>query len=134
MALKGRPNPSKGIRRKPHLLQTKEIIKVTLKTMWARKRKEYILRWKLGLETGKRKNANRLHRQVVIYILAKYNYTCCKCGWHELNPSSHKCPVEINHRDGDRCNCSEGNLEVLCPNCHSLTRKYRNHGGARYIF
>jgi hypothetical protein len=40
----------------------------------------------------------------------------------------------LNHIDGNWENCKESNLEVLCPNCHSLTANYkggnRGHGRA----
>jgi 5-methylcytosine-specific restriction endonuclease McrA len=36
-------------------------------------------------------------------------------------------PLEINHIDGNASNTWEENLEVLCPNCHSLTTNYKNH-------
>ena len=41
-------------------------------------------------------------------------------------------PVQIDHKDGDWMNHKKDNLEVLCPNCHSLTPTYmglnKGHG------
>ena len=34
-------------------------------------------------------------------------------------------PLELHHKDGDRTNNTLENLELLCPNCHSLTDNYR---------
>lgn len=34
-------------------------------------------------------------------------------------------PLELNHIDGDCHNHILSNLELLCPNCHSLTDTYR---------
>lgn len=34
-------------------------------------------------------------------------------------------PLELEHKDGDRTNNSRKNLELICPNCHSLTPTWR---------
>jgi len=34
-------------------------------------------------------------------------------------------PLELHHRDGDTSNNEIGNLQILCPNCHALTKNYR---------
>ena len=34
-------------------------------------------------------------------------------------------PLELHHKDGDRTNNTLENIELLCPNCHSLTDNYR---------
>ena len=52
------------------------------------------------------------------------NYKCQKCGWSERNPVTKRIPLEIHHVDGNYRNCKEDNLEVLCPNCHSLTPNF----------
>jgi predicted nucleic acid-binding Zn ribbon protein len=59
------------------------------------------------------------------YLLEECNHKCPKCGWCEINPTTGKIPLEINHIDGDHTNNSRENLEVLCPNCHSLTPNFR---------
>lgn len=35
-------------------------------------------------------------------------------------------PLEIHHIDGNRCNNELSNLQILCPNCHSLTTNWRS--------
>lgn len=37
-------------------------------------------------------------------------------------------PLEIHHKDGDRNNNELDNLEILCPNCHSLTDNNAGRG------
>ena len=86
-------------------------------------RKDYISRWKNGEESGLRGQKD-LSVHVRDYLLEKYNYHCQKCGWGEINPTTGRIPLEIHHIDGDFRNCVESNLEVLCPNCHSLTPNF----------
>jgi predicted nucleic acid-binding Zn ribbon protein len=59
------------------------------------------------------------------YLLEEANHKCSKCGWCEVHPITDKVPLEINHIDGDAFNNVRSNLEVLCPNCHSLTPNFR---------
>ena len=58
------------------------------------------------------------------YMLKKANYKCEICGWGKENPYSHKIPLQIHHIDGNSLNNQEVNLQVLCPNCHSLTPNF----------
>lgn len=58
------------------------------------------------------------------YIIEKFNNKCSLCGWSEINKSTGKVPVQIDHIDGNYKNNSEENLRLLCPNCHSLTPTY----------
>ena len=50
--------------------------------------------------------------------------SCQKCGWHEVNPYTGIVPLQIHHIDGDCKNNKEENLQLLCPNCHSLTENF----------
>ena len=63
------------------------------------------------------------------YMLEKFNYTCSICGWNKHHPDGSS-PLHINHKNGKHNDNREENLEVLCPNCHSLTLTYgaRNKG------
>ncbi len=64
--------------------------------------------------------------------LLKQSDQCCEsCGWSEINESTGKVPLEIDHIDGDAHNNLRENLRVLCPNCHSLTRTYKNIGNRK---
>lgn len=58
------------------------------------------------------------------YLFQKYNNCCQICGWGEENPYNHKIPLAIHHIDGDCTNNRISNLELLCPNCHSLTNNF----------
>jgi Zn finger protein HypA/HybF involved in hydrogenase expression len=50
---------------------------------------------------------------------------CEKCGWHEKPFGAKYTPCELHHKDGDSSNHKKENLELICPNCHSLTINYR---------
>ena len=59
------------------------------------------------------------------YLMDKNNNKCQKCGWGEVNETTGKIPLEVHHINGDCTDNREENLQLLCPNCHSLTP---NHG------
>jgi hypothetical protein len=93
----------------------------------------YIKRWKAGQEhgnTGKYDLSAHIRR----YLFDKHESKCCQCGWGELNPSTGKVPLHVDHVDGDFKNNQPENLRLLCPNCHSLTENYGilNRGKGRY--
>ena len=85
---------------------------------------EYIKKWKAGLVDGMSGEFS-LSKRIRRYLLEKANFKCEKCGWGEINPTTGKVPLEIHHIDGDYTNNTEENLQVLCPNCHSLTPTYK---------
>lgn len=58
------------------------------------------------------------------YMIEKVGCKCEKCGWSEVNPTTGAVPLEIHHIDGDCTNNFEDNLQLLCPNCHSLTENF----------
>lgn len=86
-------------------------------------RKEYIKRWKKGEETGIIGTDN-IATEVKIYIREKYNNSCQLCGWNQVNKFTKIVPLQIHHIDGNCMNNSEENLQLLCPNCHSLTENF----------
>ena len=65
------------------------------------------------------------------FLLEENNHTCESCGWGETNIHTGKIPLEIDHIDGDAYNNAKENLRVLCPNCHSLTKTYKNTGSRK---
>ena len=73
-------------------------------------------------------------KQYKKYLILKYGNECMKCGWNEINITSGKVPVELEHIDGNSENNKLENLKLLCPNCHSLTPTYKalNKGNGRY--
>jgi len=93
--------------------------------------KNYIAKWKAGKISGSGKRG--ISGFVRRYIHEKYNDHCAQCGWSERNPYIDTIPLEIHHIDGNYRNNSEGNLILLCPNCHSLTPTYKaaNMGNGR---
>ncbi len=95
-------------------------------------RELYITRWKNGKENGMR-GETAISAHIRHYLFEKYHCSCCKCGWNKVHPKTKKVPLEVNHIDGNHKNNKEVNLELLCPNCHSLTENYRslNTGNGR---
>lgn len=87
---------------------------------------EFIKRWKAGLEDGL-SGEYQLSKHIRHYLLEKHNYKCELCGWGEKNQYIGTIPLEIHHKDGNYLNNKEENLQVLCPNCHSLTETHKSH-------
>lgn len=83
-------------------------------------------KWKVGELVGYSGKTYAISQFVRKYLFEKYNNKCCKCGWCEKNPITNRIPLEVNHIDGNPANCKEENLELICPNCHSLTPNFRN--------
>jgi len=77
---------------------------------------------------------NNLSDHIRKYLFKKYNDKCSRCGWDHKNPITNKCPLEVEHIDGNSSNNKPENLTLLCPNCHSLTSTYKalNKGNGRY--
>lgn len=92
--------------------------------------KDYIKRWEKGLEDGIRGNTGT-SKYLKRYLREKYNNSCQKCGWNELNIHTGNVPVQLHHVDGSFDNNLEENLELLCPNCHSLTGTFGSRGKGR---
>lgn len=92
----------------------------------------YINKWKINeVSGGVGEFSEILSAYVRHYIFEKYNNKCFKCGWKEINQYTNKIPLTINHIDGNPLNHKEENLELLCPNCHSLTEFYGSRGKGR---
>ena len=93
--------------------------------------KKYIQMWLNGEVDGSSKTG--CSNTIRTYLFIKHNHACSKCGWREINPITGKCPLEVDHIDGNFKNNTEDNLRLLCPNCHSLTPTYKalNKGRGR---
>ena len=93
---------------------------------------KFINNWKNKEISGNIKN-QVLSVYIRRYMLDKFEHKCSKCGWNKVNQKTGKIPLTINHIDGNSNNSYENNLEVLCPNCHSLTPNYcsLNKGNGR---
>jgi DNA-directed RNA polymerase subunit RPC12/RpoP len=97
----------------------------------AYKKKQTIINWENGKNSGT--EGYNCSTAIRNYLLDKHHYKCEKCGWGELNPYTNKTPLQIHHIDGNSLNNKESNLQVLCPNCHSLTENFgsRNKNAPR---
>jgi 5-methylcytosine-specific restriction endonuclease McrA len=51
-------------------------------------------------------------------------YECEMCGISKWEGTT--IPLEVHHIDGDCLNNEMDNLMLLCPNCHSITKHWRN--------
>lgn len=88
------------------------------------KREEKIQNWLNGLDEGwSGTNTKKFIRN---YLIEKNNYKCERCGWGQRNPYSGLIPLQLHHIDGNYKNNKIDNLQILCPNCHSLTDNYKN--------
>lgn len=96
----------------------------TIVCQQAHRQQLWVERWKDGKETGK-KGKYAISGRIRRYLHEKHNNKCSKCGWGEINPTTNKTPLEINHINGDWKDNREGNLELICPNCHALTSTYK---------
>jgi 5-methylcytosine-specific restriction endonuclease McrA len=93
---------------------------------------DFIIRWKSGNEEGMRGKTS-ISAHIRRYLFERAENKCEICGWSEVNQYTGKIPLEVNHKDGNFKNNIEENLELLCPNCHSLTENFksRNFGRGR---
>lgn len=90
------------------------------KECWAEGfKKQNIKKWKEGRNTES--NYDSTPSYIRNYIFKKYNNSCSGCGWSKINIYTNKIPLHIHHIDGNYLNNNENNLQLLCPNCHSLT-------------
>ena len=86
--------------------------------------KQNISNWLSKKITGKQRDG-RPSDFVRRYLLEEVNYKCSMCGWGKANPVNEIIYLEIDHIDGSRENGYRENLQVLCPNCHTLTDTYK---------
>lgn len=106
------------------VLIAKEVAKV--------KYDRYISLWKSG-EVNGIKGKSSISGHIRKYLFDRAHYMCENCGWNETNIYTGKIPLEVNHKNGNYKDNREENLELLCPNCHSLTHNFRslNKGNGR---
>ena len=86
-------------------------------------KKEVVERWLNGEKFGSGKNF-KLPLAIREYVYDRAHYKCQNCGFEGYNKKTGKTILQIHHIDGDSSNCSENNLQALCPNCHAMTENY----------
>jgi 5-methylcytosine-specific restriction endonuclease McrA len=84
--------------------------------------KNFIDRWLKNEVDGTR--GVTISQHVRRYLHEINNKACQTCGWSKISLHTGKIPLEVNHIDGNYKNSIKENLELLCPNCHSLTKNY----------
>jgi hypothetical protein len=92
------------------------------------RKQQYWLPKKQLIEQGEVKLSEHLETNNSIfkrYLIEKYEAKCMQCGWSEINQFTGRIPIELEHKDGNCENNKLYNLELLCPNCHSLTSTYK---------
>ena len=92
---------------------------------------QYIERWLNGKENGT--YGNLVSKHIRKWLFDKYNNKCQNCGWSEVNISTGRIPLEVDHIDGCFQNSRVDNLRLLCPNCHSLTSTYKGSNKSNRI-
>lgn len=67
------------------------------------------------------------------YLKKLHDNTCELCGWKEINIYTGLVPLQVHHINGDCTDNRFENLQLLCPNCHSLTENFggRNKGNSK---
>lgn len=68
-------------------------------------------------------NISRATLRKWIWKLKLIPFICNKCKSEKW--LGEPIPLEINHIDGNNSNHRKNNIELLCPNCHTLTDNYR---------
>jgi hypothetical protein len=97
------------------------------------RKNDFITKWLNGENDGCPPIGHGLSKRIRQYLMEQQNNSCIKCGWSEVNKTTGKVPLEINHIDGDWRNNNRDNIELICPNCHSLTPTHKalNRGNGR---
>ena len=85
------------------------------------KRKNKIQEW---LDNPSKYNSSSVYPFIRRYLMELHDNKCEMCGWSELNKFSGLIPLEVHHINGDSTDNKPENLQILCPNCHSLTENF----------
>lgn len=88
--------------------------------------KSNIEAWLNGKIDGHVANGAHVSKYVRKWLISTRGNKCEKCGWDKIHLITQKVPLEVNHINGNSQDSKSENLELLCPNCHSLTPTFRN--------
>ena len=80
------------------------------------------------LVRGRLTNRGNLKKRLVDNGLLRNE--CYRCGIAEW--MGERLPLELHHKDGDGANNLLENLEILCPNCHSITPTWGGRNAKRH--
>lgn len=89
------------------------------------KKNKYIEKWENGEIDGSTGIDKEISITIKKHLKEKRGEKCEICGWKEVNKHTGKIPLEFHHKDGVHTNNKEENLQILCPNCHSLTETHK---------
>lgn len=84
-----------------------------------------VLAWLAGNDPGWSGKTAQLKPFVRRYLHMTRGTACSECGWDKRHPVDGAVLTEVDHIDGNAKNCTEENLRILCPNCHSMTPTFR---------
>lgn len=86
----------------------------------------FVERWLAGKEDGMRGQTS-IRAAIRRWLFARAKDACEHpgCGWGTRNTFTGNIPLEVHHADGDHRNNRPENLQILCPNHHSLTQNFR---------
>lgn len=77
--------------------------------------------------------SNSINGKVLIKKMVEEGVKDRKCESCNLTKwKNTEIPLEVHHIDGNHYNNSIENIQLLCPNCHSLTENFRGKGNKKY--
>lgn len=84
----------------------------------------YIADWLAGRVSGNQTNGCAISDYVRRWLFERAASKCEQCGWGKQHPVTGAVPLCAHHKNGDAADTRPDNLELLCPNCHSMTKTY----------
>lgn len=66
-------------------------------------------------------------KKAIRNVIFKERWRICELCWWCEKRHDWTVPVQVDHIDWDTKNNKKENLRVLCPNCHSLTKKFMRY-------
>lgn len=60
------------------------------------------------------------------FLFAHAKNKCERCGWSGTNKKTGNSVLQVHHKDGNGENHILSNIEIICPNCHAMTKTFGN--------